>query len=305
MRIAVIGAGAVGGYFGGRLARAGEDVVFLVRGDTLLALREGGLSVESPTEPFSLPAVQATDDPSEVGVVDVVLHTTKARGLLPALDHARPLIGPDTVVVTTQNGVEAPALVAGLVGERRVVPGIVRIFARQVSPGVVEHMGGPGSLTLATADGRPSQPLELFRDALGRAGVPSPIVDDIWVELWLKAMYVVPHGGLGAVTGEPLGVLRHPHGLRDTLTAAASEIAAVGLARGVRLPEDAVARCLAFADSQPAGATASLQRDLLDGLPSELDAQIGTICRYGDGAGIPTPLHDLLWRALSTLEGQR
>lgn len=299
MRIAVIGAGALGGYYGGLLARADEDVTFIARGAALAALRERGVTVRSADGGFLLPLVQATDDPATVGVVDVVLHTTKASAFTEALTSSLPLIGPSTLVVTVQNGVEAPDLAARLVGAERVVPCIVRVFTAVVEPGVIDHRGGPGTLTLGTGDGHPSAVLDEFKAALRRAGVMVIEPDDVWADLWMKALYVIPFGAIGGLTGEPLGVMRDPAVLRDALGAAAAEIAAVGRARGVRLPEDAVAATLAFTDTMPFDSTASMQRDLLEGRPSELDAQVGAICRMGDRLGIPTPIHDVLYRALS------
>jgi 2-dehydropantoate 2-reductase len=299
MRIAVIGAGGIGGYYGALLVRAGEDVTFVLRGDTLDAVQHAGLTVHSPDGSFAVAPVAATDDPTTVGPVDVVLHTTKANGFRSALEHALPLIGPDTLVVTVQNGVGAPDIAAEVVGVGRVVPCIVRVFTQVERPGVIEHSGGPGTLTIAKGDGAASPVLDAFRDALRRAGVTVIVPDDIWVDLWLKAMYVVPFGAAGGLTGDPIGVLRDPGVLRDALRAAASEIAEVGRARGVRLPADAVERTLAFTDTMPPAATSSLQRDLLQRRPSELDAQVGAICRLGDAYGVPTPLHDLMLRALT------
>lgn len=299
MRIAVIGAGAIGGYYGGLLARAGCDVTFVVRGATLDALRRSGLTVVADDGGFVLDRVDATGDPASSGVADVVLHTTKALGFADALRAALPLVGPETLVVTVQNGVEAPVIAAGLVGEHRVAPCVVRVFTQVRTPGVIEHRGGPGTLTLATGDGRPSAVLDAFAAALRGAGVTVLEPENIWTDLWMKAMYVGPFGALGGLTGDPLDVMRRPDVLRDALAAAAAEVCAVGRARGVPLPEDAVARTLAFMDTMPDGSTASMQRDLLQGRPSELDAQVGAICRFGDEAGVPTPLHDLLYRALS------
>jgi 2-dehydropantoate 2-reductase len=243
--------------------------------------------------------VSATDDPASVGVVDVVLHTTKATTFRAALADALPMFGPQTLVVTFQNGVEAPVVAADLVGADRVVPCVVRVFTQVRTPGVIEHHGGPDTLTLAQGDGRPNATLDALVAALRHAGVTVIEPENIWTDLWLKAMYVGPFGGLGGLTGDPLDVMRRPDVLRDTLGAAAAEVSAVGRARGVPLPTDAVARTLAFMDTMPIGSTASMQRDLRQGRPAELDAQIGAICRFGDEAGVPTPLHDLLYRALS------
>lgn len=299
VKIAVLGAGGIGGYYGGLLARAGQDVTFLARGDTLTALRHYGLTVQPPERGFVLPHVAATDEPADLGPVDVLLHTTKALGFSSALAWAMPVVGPDTLVVTVQNGVEAPDLAAELVGAGRVVPCIVKVFSKIVEPGRIEHMGGPDTLTLAKGDGRPSAALDEFVAALREAGVNVSVAADIWAEVWLKAMFIVPFGAIGGLTGDPMGLIRHPDATRDTLRATIAEIAAVGRARGVRLPEDAVEKTLEFSDIAASDSTSSMQRDLLAGRPSELDAQVGAICRIGDAVGVPTPIHDLLFRALS------
>ncbi len=300
MRIAVIGAGGIGGYYGGRLAKAGSDVSFLVRGDTLTQLRHHGLTVQSPDRGFMLPRVSATDVPEDLGTVDVLLHTTKAMGFRQALTWALPVVGPDTLVVTVQNGVEAPDIAAELVGAERVVPCVIQVFTKLVEPGLVEHMGGPDTLVLAKGDGRPSATLDAFVSTLADAGMNVRVADDIWSELWLKAMFVVPFGAIGGLTGDTMGTIRHPDVTRDSLRAAMAEIAAVGRARGVHLPDDAVERTLALADRAASESTASMQRDLLAGRPSELDAQVGGICRVGDELGVPTPILDLLYWALSS-----
>jgi len=301
MRIAVIGAGGLGGFYGGLLARAGHDVTFIVRGATLDALADRGLRVVSadPARAFALGAVAATDDPAAVGPVDVVLHTTKASGFRAALEAALPLVGEQTLVVTVQNGVETPEVAAALIGPARVVPGIVRVFTRVVEPGVVEFMGGPSTISLGTYDGRPDPALDAFAAALSGAGVTVLRPDDIWADLWQKAMYVVPLGGLGGLTGDPIGVMQTGGALADAYLAAVGEIEAVGRARGVALPADAAAATVAFTDAMPADGTTSMQRDILAGLPSELDAQVGAVVRRGDAAGVPTPLLDLVLRALT------
>lgn len=296
MRIAIIGAGGIGGLYGARLVRAqAADVVFLARGATLDALRCQGLEVRSPAETFRVPVV-AMDDAADVGPVDVVLHTTKMTSFRDALDSALPFFGHDTLLVTTQNGVEAPDLAAEVLGLDRVAPGIARVLSRIEAPGVIDFFGGPGSLVFGSRDGTPDPRLEALESALVRAGVPTGIPDDIWVELWAKAMYVVPHGAIGALVDASLDAVRGP--LRSTFATAAAEIGAVGRARGVRIPDDAVARTLAFADAMPGDATTSMQRDLLAGLPNELNAQVGAICRMGARLGVPTPVMDVLSQAL-------
>ncbi|MEA5153304.1 2-dehydropantoate 2-reductase [Raineyella sp.] len=299
MRFAVIGAGGLGGFFGGLLAAGGHEVHFVVRGRTLSALLSTGLSI---TGGFSarVDRVQATDDARTIGHVDVVLVAVKA-GQLPDIAHQLPpLVGPQTLVITMQNGVDAPDLVAATVGREHVAPGVVRIFTQLDEPGRISHHGGPGSITFAGWDNVETPLVEATRAAFQAVGIEAPEPADIWVDLWAKAMFIIPTGALGALSGQPLGVLRTA--LRDELAACIAEVEALGRARGVALPPDAVARTLAFIDQQPTDATASLQRDLLADRPSELDGQVGAVVRIGRQLRVPTPRHALMYAVLSLRE---
>jgi 2-dehydropantoate 2-reductase len=302
MRIAIIGAGGVGGYFGGRLARAGDDVAFIARGEHLRAMREEGLRVRSVAGDFTVHPVRATDDPAEVGPVDAVLVATKTWQVEEACRTAAPLLGPETVVVTLQNGVEAPAQAARIVGRERVLPGVARIFSRVAEPGLVVHAGGPASVTFGELDGPPTPRVLRLRDALAAAGVAVETPDDVLADLWAKFLFVVPMGGVGALARAPVGVLRGMPETRRLLEEAMGEILAVARARGIRLPDDVVARTMGFVDGQPAEGTTSLQRDVAAGRPSELEAWCGAVVRLGAESGVPTPLHRVMYHALLPLE---
>jgi 2-dehydropantoate 2-reductase len=299
MRIAVIGAGGIGGYFGGRLAQAGHEVVFVARGAHLEAMRTKGLSVFSVDGDFTVDPVLATDDPSGIGPVDTVLLGVKTGQLPDALAMLPPLIGPETAVVTTQNGVEAPDQVAAAIGREHVLPGVVKIFALIEEPGRIRHFGGPGNITFAEWDNRPSLRVRALADALGKAGV---LATDIWVELWFKLLFVVPFGTLGAVTGADLGTLRSNAGTRRLLETEMAEIYAVARARGVALPDNCVEVAMGFIDTQPAAGTTSLQRDIQAGRPSEVDAWTGAVVRLGAESGVPTPVHDTIYQILKLRE---
>ena len=290
MRIAVIGAGAVGGWFGGNLVRAGHDVVFLARGETLKVLRREGLRLN---EDAPVP-VRAVGQLSEAGDVDVVLLAVKATA---GTDVAALLEGvPDAALVAvTQNAVEVPARVAEVVGAGRTLPGVVRGYFHNTGPGRIEYHGGPLSYTFGTWDGRPHDVVDRFAAALREARVESVVRADIFVDMWEKAMFVTPTGALGALADSPLGELRTR--LRPTLEALMREVHATGLAVGVPVSDDAVERTLAFADRMPADATSSMHRDLAAGRPGahhELDAQVGAICRLGARHGVDVRLHDLV-----------
>ncbi|NLF91678.1 MAG: 2-dehydropantoate 2-reductase, partial [Corynebacterium marinum] len=274
MKIAVIGAGAVGGWFGGELVRAGHDVVFISRGRSLEVLQGEGLRLnDGPPVP-----VRAVRKLADAGAPDVVLLAVKATT---GTDFAALLEGvhENSLVAVTQNSVEVPARVAEIAGTARTLPGVVRGYFHHTGPGRVEFHGGPISYDFGTWDGHSDEAVDKFAATLRDAGIEARVHPDIFLDVWEKAMYVTTTGALGALAGSPLGELRTR--LRPTLEALMREVHATGRAAGVALSDDAVERTLAFADRMPADATSSMQRDLAAGRPAtrhELDAQVGAIC---------------------------
>jgi len=307
MRIAVLGTGGIGGYFGGRLAASGHDVTFLARGPHLEAIRDQGLVVTSVAGDFTVRPAQVTDDLASIGPVDAVLLAVKTWQLPPVLEKLPALVGPHTGVITVQNGVEAPDQTAAAVGRSAVLPGIAKIFAYIEAPGRVTHAGGPASLVFdewapasgATA-GVPSERVARLREAVTASGAASPAPDDIWAELWSKMLFVVPFGSLGAALDATIGRLRSKPSSRILLEDAMREVEALARARGIRLPPRVVEGTMAFVDDQPADATTSLQRDLLEGRPSELDAWTGAVVRLAGEVGVDVPLHRLLLEVLTS-----
>ena len=302
MRIAIFGAGGAGGYFGARLAKAGEDVVWIARGAQLEALRTRGLRVESIDGDFTLGPLTASDDPGQFAPVDLVLLGVKAWQVADAARAMRPLLGPETCVVPLQNGVEAADELRGLLGPGPVLGGVAKIFSFLVGPGHLRRPGGPATVALGELDNRPSERVERLRAVLSGAGLGAEIPVDIHVALWEKFLFVASAGGLGAVTRAPIGIVRSVPETRALLEAAMEEIRAVGRARGVRLPDDAVTRTMAFVDTLPPAGTASLQRDLASGHPSELEWWSGAVARLGAAAGVATPIHGFVYRSLLPTE---
>ena len=315
MRIVVIGAGGIGGWLGARLAASGQQVGFLVHDRTLAALRSGGLTLRdcSGGEPgivtARIGAPLASEDPQALtetlgGEPDLVLVTTKVDAIPHLSPALRLLTGPATGVVSTQNGISAPELLADAVGKEHVLPGVARVYSAITSPGEVRTIGNAGSLALGEWDGAATARCAAAVETLEAAGIRAWIPDSIWAELWRKVSFVVVQGALGAATNAPIGVLRSD--LRDAFTRAVSEVVAVAAALGHDLATDdapdPVAAALRMADAQPAGATTSMQRDIAAGLPSELDAQLGALCRAGDEAGVPTPVLDLAHSVLNPRE---
>jgi 2-dehydropantoate 2-reductase len=298
MRIAVIGAGGVGGYFGGRLAAAGVDTTFIARGATLEALRSRGLTVESVQGDFTVTPVRATDDPRSIGPVDVVLTAVKAWQLDEVAAAIAPLIGATTVVVPLENGIDAPDILARHVGGSHVAGGLCAIVSFIVQPGHIRHAAYDPFVMFGELDNRPSDRLRRLRDLFVDAGVKAEVPDDIHKSMWTKFLFIAPMSGIGAVTRVPVGAWRSHPEVRAMTTAALEEIVAVAAARGVDLGPEAVGRTWERYDAMTPESTASLQRDVMAGRPSELDAQVGTVVRLGREHAVATPVHTFLYHAL-------
>lgn len=310
MKIAVYGAGGVGGYYGAVLARAGHEVVLLARGDHLAAIQRSGLQVRlpdgvgtpdrvhAPAGDFLVRPALATADPAEVGPVDAVIVAVKSVDLPQAADHARPLLAEDTFVLPLLNGVDAHEVLAGAVGERSVGKGATRIIGHVSSPGEITVGRLQPHVAMAEWDGTASPRTDALVSALRGAGVEAEVPPDIDAVLWQKFVLVCPMGGLCAACRQPVGVVRSTPESRELLRWAMEEIVALAVARGVALSDDAVAEGMAFADSVPADAVPSLHRDIVAGRPSELDAWSGAVVRLASEAGVPTPVHRFLHSVL-------
>jgi 2-dehydropantoate 2-reductase len=304
MRIAVFGTGAVGGYFGGRLAQAGEDVVFIARGEQLRAMLMHGLRVDSIKGDFLVKPVHATDNPDEAGKVDVVLVGVKAWQVPEAAEAMRPLIGPKTFVLPLQNGLEAPAQLAAALGNQHVLGGLCGLFCYVVGPGHIRHGGTEPFVKFGELDDRPSDRVKRLQEVFMRAGVTADIPPDIQVALWMKFLFITVWSGVGAVTHAPVGIWRSLPKTREMAEQGLNEIMAVARARGIVLPGDAMQKTIAMFDGLAPQSTSSMQRDVLEGRPSELEAQIGAVVRLGREVGIAIPLHSFIYHSLLPLELQ-
>lgn len=302
MRIAVVGAGGVGGYFGARLVAAGEDVAFVARGKQLEALRSRGLRIESAVGDLALGPQRATDTPADIGAVDAVLVAVKTWQLGDLAPSLAPLVGPDTAVVPFLNGVEAADQLAAVLGPAPVLEGIAKIVSYIVAPGHIRQIGGLAAAAFAERDDRPSERVEGLREAFRRAGLGVETPANIHAALWEKFLFVVSSGGVGALTRAPIGISRAVPESRALLEQAMREIEAVARVRGVSLPGDIVAQTMTFVDTLPPAGTASLQRDIAEGKPSELESWNGAVVRLGREVGVATPLHEVIYRALRPLE---
>jgi 2-dehydropantoate 2-reductase len=293
MRIACVGAGGVGGYFGGRLIAAGEDVTFVARGAQLTSMQRSGLQIESPKGNLHLTHVHATSDPSSIGAVDVVLLTVKMYDLDEAAASIRSLVGKDTAVITLQNGVEAVDIVSHHVGRLHVVGGVAYVAAVIDAPGLIKHTS-LDSLIFGELDGRRSDRLLAFEAACHRAGFGARVSTNIDVDLWAKFARLSVFSGMTAVTRSPIGILRSDPDLHAMLQAACEETIRVGRARGVALPDTLMGEILQMVQTLPHQAKASMLEDLERRKRLELPWLSGAVVRLGRAAGVATPIHSFI-----------
>jgi 2-dehydropantoate 2-reductase len=297
MRIAVYGAGGVGGYFGGRLAQAGAEVHFIARGAHLRALREHGLTVRSVKGDFQVPA-PATDDPADVGCCDFVLVCVKTFDTDAAAARLGPMVGESTAVVSLQNGVENEEKLARAVGEDHVMGGAAFIFARIAEPGVIVHSGGPASITFGELDGRASQRTQRLLAVCEQAGVEAELSASIKTVLWAKLAFICAQAGMTAAVRLPIGEIRTLDVAWAAFGRLVAEVCAVAEADGTPVPQAARQRALALAQAIEPGSFSSLHDDLVAGRAMELEGLHGFVVRRAAQHGLAVPMSEAVYAIL-------
>ena len=298
MRIAVIGAGGVGGAFGAALAKAGADVTFVARGAHLAAMQKNGLRVEGGRGDTHLTPTRATDDPTSIGVVDLVLFCVKLWDVETAGVAIRPLVGPETAVIPLQNGIDASERLSPILGDNAVMGGVAQISATIAEPGVIRQTGTFMRLIFGELDGSISQRGQAFHALCQRAGFDSTLTEQIQTELWLKFILLASNAGITALTRQSLGKLREDADIMPYFSAAFQEVVDVGRARGIALPEDAVQRGVKMVENAPPPMMASMAVDLIRGNRIELPWLSGKVVQLGRELGVPTPVHSMLYAML-------
>lgn len=298
MRIAIFGTGGVGGYFGGRLAQAGEDVTFIARGDHLRAIKTSGLRVDSTDGDFVIRPAKATDNVSDVGEVDLVILGVKAWQVPDAARAIKPLVGANATVLPLQNGVEAVAQLTHELGPDNVIGGLCRIVSYVVAPGHIRHAGFAPSIIIGELDNQRTERIAKIEQVLKAAGLPTTVAADIQVALWTKFLFIASFSGVGAVVDAPAGVIRSDPKWRAQILSAMKEIDALAHARGIKLPPDSIDKVMASVDALPEDATSSMQRDIAAGKPSELDSQNGAVVRMARETGVSVPTHTFIYQTL-------
>jgi 2-dehydropantoate 2-reductase len=298
MRIAVMGAGGVGGYIGGRLAAAGQDVTFVARGAHLAAIREHGLALRSALGGVLIRPAQASDDPAAIGPVDLVIFAVKLYDSEVAAAATRPLIAPHTGVVTLQNGVDSTELLARVLGPDHVIGGVAHIAAVIEKAGVIRHTGIMATFAFGELDGAKSERVAALAGALQAAGVDHRISADIRRDIWDKMAFLSSFAGLTALMRLPIGPIREDPETRAMLQDGLSEACAVARAKGVALADDFVERTLERCDRLPYEMKSSMLQDLERGRRLELPWLCGALVRLGQELGVPTPTHTFIVTAL-------
>ena len=303
MKIAVFGTGGVGGYFGGRLAQAGEEVTFIARGKHLQAILENGLRLESILGDFTIRPARASAEPIKVGPVDLVILGVKAWQIPEAAESMKPLIGPQTIVLPLENGISAPSQLAAALGKEHVLGGLCRISVFIAAPGVIRHVAIPPIINFGELDNHPSARVESLRQVFAHCqGLTAEVPADINAALWRKFIFIVAVGGLGAATRQPMGVYRSLPETRRLLRGSLEEVTNLARAKGIALGEDTVDKTLAIIDATPPNTLASMQNDIMNNRPSELDSQLGVVVQMGREMSVPAPVNEFLYAILLPME---
>jgi 2-dehydropantoate 2-reductase len=298
MKVAIMATGGVGGYYGGLLAQTGQDVIFIARGAHLQVIREKGLHIKSVHGDFQIVPAKATDNPSEVGPVDVILFATKTHQTDEAAKLIKPMVGRDTVILSLQNGIDAADRIGAVAGREHMLGGATWLSAAIEAPGVIGQYSQFRRIVLGEFNGRTTPRLNMVYSTLQSTGATVEVSDNILKVLWTKFVFIAPVMAMGSLTRVTFGEYRSVPEARAVLTEAISEVAAVAQARGVTLDADVVEKTLAFIDSSAPGIKPSMQRDVESGKPSELESMIGVVVRMGGQHNVSTPVMQFAYAML-------
>jgi 2-dehydropantoate 2-reductase len=298
MRIAVVGAGGVGGGFGAALAKAGADVTFIARGAHLAAMKSQGLKIQGGRGETHLVPTKATDDPAAIGKVDIVLFCVKLWDVESAGALIKPLIGADTAVIPLQNGIDAPERLIPILGTHAVMGGVAQISASITAPGVITQVGTFMRMIFGEFDGSRSKRTENLLALCQQAGFDATLSDQIETELWMKFILLASNAGMMSLARQPIGQLRDDPDMRPIFLAAYREVIDVGRAKGVAVPDDALDKILGFTSHMPPAMKASMALDLDRGNRLEVPWLSGKVAELGRALGVPTPTHSMMYAML-------
>lgn len=301
MDIAIIGTGGVGGYFGAKLAKAGNKVSFLARGKHLEAMQNNGLMVKSILGDFHLPQVNATSNIADIGKVDLVLIAVKAWQIVEIREDLKSLLHEHTMVLPLENGVMAARELAEVLGTQPIIGGLCRIISMIESPGVINHFGVVPAIVFGENSGAESERTKALKEVFTQAGIDSKLTTKIEAEVWKKFISICV-SGLLAITKTTYGELRTIPQTRQLMIELLQEIYDLSVAMNIGIEEGFLPKTIAFIDSFPADSTSSLTRDVWEGKPSEIEYQNGTVVKLGQKYNIPTPINRFVYDCILPME---
>ncbi len=301
MKIAIIGTGAVGGYFGGKMVQAGYDVSFLARGEHLIALQKNGLIVKSIKEDFKISKISATNNIKEIGKVDLIILGVKAWQISEVANDLQALIKDETAILPLQNGVLASEELGESINKKHILGGLCRIISMIEAPGVINHIGVEPTIVFGELNHQQTERLTKIKDIFDKSGIESKISEDIQSDLWKKFIAICV-SGLLAVSKTTYGELREVKETRQLMIDLLTEIYTLSQKIGINIESDFVDKTVSFIDSFPYGSTSSLTRDVLEGKPSEIEYQNGTVVRLGLKYEVGTPINRFVYNIILPME---
>ena len=302
MNILIYGIGGVGGYFGGKLAQTGHNVTFIARGTHLEAIKRNGLLVKSVNGDFTAKPDLATDNLSEIPEPDLVILGVKSWQVSASAKALQPYLKPESVILPLQNGADNIEKLLKIVPKNQVLGGLCRIISYIKEPGVIEHPAFEPNVIFGEIDNSKSDRVLAIKEVFDEAGFTNKIADDIEAEIWKKFLFICTISGLGGLTRVPIGKIRESEYLYKVMQDTAKEILAVAKAKGINISETDVENTFKGINNQNPETTASTQRDIMDGKPSELENFNGYVVKQGLELGIPTPANKMIYECLLPME---
>jgi 2-dehydropantoate 2-reductase len=304
MNIVIYGTGGVGGYFGARLAQARNNVTFIARGKHLKAIQEKGLQLKSIKGDYQVHPAKATSDISEVGDVDLILICVKTWQLKGVAKKIRPTLNDNTIVISLLNGVDNSDTLTSILGSEKVLGGLCKVVSKVEGYGVINHLSYEPTIVFGELNNEISERALRVEKTLKDAGIKSKLAADIQKEIWTKFLFISTISAIGALTRATIGEMIASEEIKKMMYQTSEEILAIAKAKGVNLPDDIIEKQFQIIKSQPYNTIASLQRDIMEGKPSELEAQNGAIVRMGIELGIPTPVNSFIYHCLLPQENK-
>jgi 2-dehydropantoate 2-reductase len=298
MNIVIYGTGGVGGYFGARLAQAGNNVTFIARGKHLAAIQKNGLQLKSGKGDYLVKPANATADISEIKDIDLILVCTKTWQVAEVAKKIKPVLTKNTMVISLLNGVENQDVLSSVIDKKHVLGGLCLVVSKVEDYGIINHMSYEPTLVFGELNQKISERALQIEKTLNEANITNRLSEDIFKEIWTKFLYITTVSAIGVLTRSTIGEMLASPEIYKMMRQTSAEIVAVANAKGIAIDEETIEKTFKIIDKQPYNTTASLQRDMMEGKPSELEAQNGTVVKFGKLLGVPTPINDFIYNCL-------